>query len=348
MKTMGVKGFRSLISCVEETSLTSLGEGKILLGIDAFNTIYAFLATIRDSSGQPMKSESGRITSPIIGLFNRTTRMLESGIKPIYVFDGTPPIFKQKEIEARKQKKAEQRAKLEAAIDREDFLAAKKHAVASMSIREQIVDDSKKLLDLLGVGVIVAPEEAEAQMAQMAKQGIIDGCASQDYDTLLFGAPSLVRNVSFSPQIRAYSPRRPGPPESIHLNNVLEELNYTQEQLILLGMVIGSDYSKVPGFGPKKGFELVRKYPTPEALFSYLEKEIDINEAFRGNDPFEIFQYFLNPPYNKQIKIKKPKTRYCLVLRFLVDELNFDENRVKGTLSKLKKKQQQKSLDKFF
>ena len=116
---MGVKGLRSLISCVEETTLSSLGDNRTILGIDAFNTIYAFLATIRDQSGQPMKSESGRITSPIIGLFNRTVRMLESGIQPIYVFDGKPPVFKEKEIKERKKKKAEQKVLYEAAIDRE-------------------------------------------------------------------------------------------------------------------------------------------------------------------------------------------------------------------------------------
>ncbi|MFQ5976628.1 MAG: flap structure-specific endonuclease [Candidatus Heimdallarchaeota archaeon] len=345
---MGVKGLRDLISSAEETSLKNLGEKKQIIGIDAFNTIYAFLATIRDPTGQPMRSETGRITSPIIGLFNRTTRMLQSGIEPVFVFDGVPPRFKQKELEERRAKKIEEKAKLQEAVDREDFEAARKHAVASMSLREQIVEDSKQLLKLLGVGIVVAPEEGEAQMAQMALQGQISACASQDYDTLLFGAPRLIRNVSFT-QLRSHSGQRiPNPPEEIWLEQVLSDLDFTREQLILLGMVIGSDYSKVSGYGPKKGLQLVRKHPTADALFSYLEKTADIVESFKGNDPREIFEYFLNPPFDEEASFKMGKANIRGVYKFLVDDLSFDEARVKATLSRLKKMQAQKSLDTFF
>lgn len=345
---MGVKGLRSLISCTEETSLQILGEKKRIVAIDAYNTIYAFLATIRDPTGQPMRSESGRITSPIIGLFNRTTRMLENGIEPIFVFDGIPPRFKQKELEKRRAKKEEEKAKLQEAVDREDYAAARKHAVASMSLREQIIEDSKRLLELLGVGLVLAPEEGEAQMAQMALKGQIYACASQDYDTLLFGAPRLLRNVSFT-QLRSYAGQRiPNPPEEIILEQVLNALGFTREQLILLGMVIGSDYSKVSGYGPKKGFELVRKHPSADLLFSHLERTVDIEESFKGNDPREIFDYFLNPPFNEKSSFELRKVNARGVYKFLVDELSFDEARVKSTLSRLRKKQAQKSLDKFF
>ncbi|MFX0113548.1 MAG: flap structure-specific endonuclease [Candidatus Hodarchaeota archaeon] len=345
---MGVKGLRDLISSAEETSLKILGKERRVIGIDAFNTIYAFLATIRDPTGQPMRSETGRVTSPIIGLFNRTTRMLESGIEPVFVFDGTPPRFKQKELEERRAKKIEAEVKLQEAVDREDYEAARKHAVASMSLREQVIEDSKRLLELLGVGIVIAPEEGEAQMAQMALNGLLYACASQDYDTLLFGAPRLLRNVSFT-QLRTYSGQRiPNPPEEILLDRVLKDLKFTREQLILLGMVIGSDYSKVSGYGPKKGLELVRKFPTADALFSHLEKTVDTEESFKGNDPREIFDYFINPPFDEDVTFKIHKVNARGVYQFLVDDLSFDEARVKTTLSRLKKKQAQKSLDKFF
>jgi flap endonuclease-1 len=274
--------------------------------------------------------------------------MLENGIEPVFVFDGVPPRFKQKELEERRAKKEEEKAKMQEAVDREDYEAVRKHAVASMSLREQIVEDSKRLLELLGVGLVLAPEEGEAQMAQMALKGQIYSCASQDYDTLLFGAPRLLRNVSFT-QLRTYAGQRiPNPPEEIMLERVLNDLDFTREQLILLGMVIGSDYSKVSGYGPKKGLELVRKYPSADALFSYLEKTVNIEESFKGNDPREIFDYFLNPPFDEKSSFEFRQVKARGVQQFLVDELNFDEARVKSTLSRLKKKQAQKSLDKFF
>ncbi|NHI03704.1 Flap structure-specific endonuclease [Candidatus Nitrosotalea sp. TS] len=183
--------------CVrEKTNLESFASK--IVAIDAYNAIYQFLSIIRGPDGLPLTDYSGKITSHITGLFYRNINFLSLGIKPVYVFDGKPPSLKSAEIERRKQIKKEATIKYENAISQGRYEDAKKYAQQTSILRDEMVEDSKRLLSLFGIPSVNAPSEGEATAAHMTMTGQAHVSASQDFDSLLFGAKKLVRNFTNS------------------------------------------------------------------------------------------------------------------------------------------------------
>ncbi|MEM3824316.1 MAG: flap endonuclease-1, partial [Candidatus Bathyarchaeia archaeon] len=238
------------------------------IAIDAYNALYQFLAIIRQPDGTPLKDSSGRITSHLSGLLYRTSNLVELGIKPIYVFDGVPPALKEAEIKRRMKAKEEALVKYEQALREGKIEEARMYAQATSSLKDYMAEDSKRLLDLMGIPWIQAPSEGEAQAAHVVKRGDADYCASQDYDSLLFGAPRLVRNVTISGRRKL-----PGKnvyievePEVIELEQVLKECGITHEQLIDVGILVGTDFNPegIKGLGPKTALKLIKEYGSLE------------------------------------------------------------------------------------
>src|SRR3989344_7621789 len=93
----------------KEISFESLN-GKII-AVDAFNTLYQFLSSIRQYDGSSLQDSKGRITSHLSGLFYRNIALLSDEIKLIYVFDGKPPEQKAGTREKRINTKDSARAK---------------------------------------------------------------------------------------------------------------------------------------------------------------------------------------------------------------------------------------------
>jgi len=325
----------------KEIDLTFLSGKRI--AVDAYNFIHQFLSIIRDKiTGEPLRNSKGRITSHLSGLFYRNINLIEAGIKTVWVFDGKPPKFKRTEIEERKAAKELAIKKWEEALEKGE--EAKKYAQATSSITEEIVEDAKKLLGLMGIPFVQAPSEGEMQAAYMCKKGDVWAAASQDYDSLLAGSSRLVRNISISrrrklPNKEVYVEVSP---ELIELEEVLSKLGITQEQLILVGILVGTDYNPgVKGFGPKKALAFVKENKTLEKIFEKVEWSCNVR-------PEEIFNFFLNPPTtgNYKIEWKEPKTEK--LVEFLVKEHNFSEERVRKFASKLEEsfeKGRQSSLE---
>jgi len=186
------------------------------IAIDAYNALYQFLAIIRQPDGTPLKDHTGRVTSHLSGLFYRTCNLLEMGIKVIYVFDGTPPALKETEIKRRSQVKDEALKKYEEALKMGKIEEARMYAQMTSRLKDYMAEDAKRLLTLMGVPWVQAPSEGEAQAAYMVKKGDADYCASQDYDSLLFGAPHLLRNVTISGR-RKLPRKRVGPKKALKL-----------------------------------------------------------------------------------------------------------------------------------
>ncbi|MDY6764084.1 MAG: flap endonuclease-1, partial [Halobacteria archaeon] len=225
---------------------TSLDEVSGKVGIDAFNAIYGFLANIRQPDGTPLKDSKGRVTSHLSGILYRTANLFEAGIKPCYVFDGEPPDLKSDTIEKREERRTEAQKAYEKAKEEGDKAEMFKRAQQATRIDDAQVESSVKLLDALNVPWVEAPTEGEAQAAYMSKQGDLDYVGSQDYDSLLFGSPELVRNLT----IRGRGGREL-PPEIIYLDETLDKLDITLEQLIEIAILIGTDYNEgVHGVGP--------------------------------------------------------------------------------------------------
>ncbi len=312
-----------------EISLVDLS-GKVI-AIDAFNTLYQFLSIIRQMDGTPLVDSRGDVTSHLSGIIYRVTNLVEQGIKPVFVFDGKPPVLKAETIKARHEIREAARQMYEAA-KASGSAEAYKYAQASTSINAQIIKDSKELLGFMGVPFMVAPSEGEAQASYMVQKGAADYVGSQDYDSLLFGAPRMVRNVTITG--RRKIPRRgvyvDVKPEIIELQEALDALEISREQLIDMGILVGTDFN--PGIykvGPKTALKLVKKHPDMRAIFDELGQTIENYEAIRD--------FFLHPPVTDDYSVRWGNPEPDKIKHFLCDEHDFSPDRVEKVVERLDK-----------
>ncbi len=323
------------------------------IAIDAFNTLYQFLAIIRQQDGTPLKDYQGNITSHLSGLFYRTINFLEGNIHPIYVFDGKPSNLKLEIIRERKERKLEAKAKMEDAQLKGDLVEARKFAQATSKLDEKMIEDSKSLLDFMGVPVVQASSEGEAQIAYMVNKGDVWGSASQDYDTLLFGAKRLLRNFAVTRSRKVGDTSITLDIEWILLPRLLENLDITREQLIEMGILIGTDFFEgVKGIGEKTAYSLIKKHNSIKEIVSKKVKVrgqiIDLNL-----DLIEMVKdLFLNHSIEENYpSLNKGKPKFDKIKDFLINKHNFSESRVKNALERLKKIEsasKQTSLEQFF
>ncbi len=314
------------------------------IGIDAFNFIFQFLSIIRDrETGEPLKNSKGQITSHLSGIFYRTSNILQAGVKPVWVFDGKPPEFKAV-IEQRAKAKKEALRRLEEARRAGDIEEIRIAAQQTAELTDEMLEQAKRLLELMGVPVVQAPSEADAQIAYMAKNKSINFAASQDWDVLLFGSPLLVRNLSISGRRKV--PRKYEyieiKPQLIELKNVLNELGISQEQLILIGILIGTDFNPgIKGFGPKRALELVKEQKTLKNILS----SIDWNLQFEDDkiSAQEILDFFKNPPVEEKFKLKWLQPDSDAILKFMVDEFEFSQERIEKALKALEQTSRKQS-----
>jgi flap endonuclease-1 len=282
----------NLRDLVPKTTVTLESFSGKSIAIDAYNALYQFLAIIRQPDGTPLKDSTGKVTSHLSGLFYRTANLVELGIKAVYVFDGVPPTLKEVEIKRRAKVKEEALVKYEKALAEGKIEEARSYAQATSRLKDYMADDSKKLLTLMGIPWLQAPSEGEAQAAHLAKKGATSFCASQDYDSLLFGAPILVRNVTISG--RRKLPKKDVyidvVPETVELNHVLKELGITHEQLVDIGILVGTDFNPkgVKGMGPKTALKLIKEHGTLENALPH------IKDAEFSVEPQRIRDIFLN------------------------------------------------------
>ena len=318
-----------------------------IVAIDAYNAIYQFLAIIRGPEGLHLTDTQGRVTSHITGLLYRNINFLSLGIKPVYVFDGKPPSLKSAEIEHRKQIKKDATVKYERAVSEGKMEDARKFAQQTTSMKDGMVEDSKHLLDLFGIPYIQAPSEGEATAALLTTSGHADVAASQDFDSILFGARKLVRN--FTNSGRRKLPNRNTyieiEPEIIDYRKNLEALGITREQLIDVGILIGTDFNP-DGFervGPKTAIKMIREY-------GKLEDVTQIQEQLETIDYNAIRKIFLEPEVARVDKIEFGEVKYDDIINYLSNERSFSRDRVNSSLNRLKKSLDKKSqtLEKWF
>jgi flap endonuclease-1 len=305
------------------------------IAIDAYNTLYQFLAIIRQPDGTPLKDSSGKVTSHLSGLLYRTSNLVELGIRPIYVFDGTPPALKSIEIERRVKVKREAQVRYEKAIKEGKIEEARTYAQATSHLRDYMEQDSKRLLAFMGIPWIQAPSEGEAQAAHIVKRGDADYCGSQDYDSLLFGAPRLARNITISGRRRLPSKNVSIEviPEIIELEQVLKSLGITYEQLVDIGILIGTDFNPdgIEGLGPKTALKLIKEHETLEEALPY------VKNANFPVEPARIREIFLKPPVSDNYKIEFRQIDEEGVVKFMVEEKEFSEDRVRKAVEKMQK-----------
>jgi flap endonuclease-1 len=322
------------------------------IAVDAFNTIYQFLSSIRQEDGNPLMDFKGRITAHLSGLFYRNARLLENGIRPVFVFDGEPPEFKKKTQEARREARREAEEKWKTALAEERMEDARKYARASVRLTTEMVNESKQLLTAMGIPIVQAPSEGEAQAARMVADGAVYAAASQDYDALLFGAEVLVRNISITGRRKVPKQDRYVlvEPEEIRLGETLRTLDLSRGQLVMLGLLVGTDFNEgIHGIGPKKGLKIVQEVKTLTDLRTYVKAK---HNAEFMEDIEEIYHFFMSPP-NEKVEVPRQKEPDPeAVKKILVSDHDFDQQRVDNVLAniqkQMKEKGAQRKMDEWF
>jgi len=315
----------------EKTTFDDLKDRVI--AIDAYNVIHQFLAIIRQRDGTPLKDSQGRITSHLSGLLHRTGNMVEARIRPVYIFDGIPHPLKNMTLQKRKERKIKAETEWKEAIEKGDIDRAKSMAQQTSRITDEIANQSKELLDILGIPYIQAPSEGESQASYMVKKGDAYAVGSQDFDCLLVGAPILIRNLTSSnrrklPGKKAYTKVYP---ELIRLEYNLKSLNISQKQLVDMAILIGTDFNQgVKGLGPKKSLNLIKKVGNIENAIAKIGGE----GAPTFDEIKEIRKIFHDPKVVKDYKLKWIKPEYDKVLEILTEEYNFTQNRIEPILNK--------------
>ena len=329
----------------DKTTLESFSNK--IIAIDAYNAIYQFLASIRGPDGLQLSDAEGRITSHLSGLLYRNVNFLSLGIKPVYVFDGKPPSLKTAEIERRKQIKKDATVKYEKAISEGNLEDARKFAQQTTSMKDGMVKESKEFLTHFGIPYIEAPSEGEATAAHLTNTGQAYASASQDYDSILCGAKKLVRN--FTSSGRRKIPNRNTyidvVPEIIETQKTLESIQMSREELIDVGILIGTDFNP-NGFeriGPKTAMKLIKQHKR-------LEDIPQIQEQLNEIEFEQIRKIFLTPEVAKVEEITFNEVNYEGIVNYLVIERSFSEDRLQSTLNRLKKALEKKSqnLDQWF
>ncbi|MDI9644645.1 MAG: flap endonuclease-1 [Candidatus Verstraetearchaeota archaeon] len=325
-------------------------KGRIL-AIDGYNALYQFLAIIRQPDGTPLQDSKGRPTSHLSGVFYRTVNLLEAGIMPVYTFDGKPPELKAHEISKRAELKEKAKEEYKKAVERGDLAGARKHAQAASRLSTEMVEQAKTLLGIMGVPWVQAPSEGEAQAAYMTMKGDAWATASQDYDSLLFGAPRLVRNLTISG--RRKLPNKPVyvniEPELVKLEEVLGDNGLTREMLIDLGILIGTDFNPegFSGIGPKKALKIIKEAGSLEEAFKRgLVKQCE------GVDYGAIKEIFLRPNVRGDYRLSWGEIDREGLIRFLCYEFDFSPERIEAALDRLekgkKRERAQPNLERWF
>ncbi|MEW6036411.1 MAG: flap endonuclease-1 [Candidatus Micrarchaeota archaeon] len=322
-------------------SLQSLS-GRIV-AIDAFNILYQFLSSIRQEDGTPLMDFKGNVTAHLSGLFYRNCKLLESGMRPAYVFDGPAHKLKGRVQGERSALKKRAEEKWKEALEAERFEDAKKFAQATSRLTPEMVKESKRLLDAMGIPWVQAPSDGEAEAAIMVRQGLAHVTASQDYDALMFGSPRLVRNLSITGRRKV--PRQDRyilvEPELIELEETLSALGIGRDGLVFIGILLGTDFNEgVKRVGPKTALKIVKEHKSLDAITAYVKEKYDYEFEV---DAEEVLHLFLDPPYSEPGELKWRAPDADAVMKMLVEEHDFSGERVGHTLEELLKTTKERS-----
>ena len=298
------------------------------VAIDGYNVLYQFLTSIRQTDGNLLSDSEGRVTSHLSGILFRFSNLVENGLRICIVFDGKPPLLKRDVLEERRQRKIKAQIEWEAALEAGDMETARTKAQQTTKLDSKMIEESKKLLDLLGIPWIQAPSEGEAQVAHLLSTGKVDYGASQDFDTVLFGASKVVRNLTLSGRRKLPKQQKwvEGAPEIIEVEKSFEVLGLNREQLVDVAILMGTDFNNgIDGIGPKKGLKLLQECSNAEKALEKIGEKIDNLDEIRSlflDHPVEDFDPEWQTPDGSS------------VISFLCNNYSFNKSRVEKALEK--------------
>ncbi len=314
------------------------------IAVDFSNCAYQFLSSIRQPDGTPLMDSRGQITSHLMGAWTRFSNLLQQQIKLVVVFDGKMPALKHGTNALRIERKEAAKSLYEQAREKDDVEEMAHYAKQFSHLTPEMVDESKKLIHAMGLPMIQAPAEADAQMSWLCKKGDVWATASSDYDSLLHGSPRMITNLTLSQRRRTST----GAvikisPDLIELEGVLSALGITQEQLIIVAILSGTDYNPggIKGIGPKKALKIVKERKDYDVLFEELGADFDWRE---------IMNLFKQMDVAKKYTLQWHEPDADAIREILVEQHNFSEDRVTNILNRLlqaKKSHEQSGLGKW-
>lgn len=321
------------ITVRHETSIPEL-KGKKLV-VDGNNILYQFLSTIRQPDGTPLMDSHGHITSHLNGLFHRTAKLMQYGIKLAFVFDGKPPELKHAESQRRANLKEQAKALYDEAKREGNVDDMKKYGMRTSRLTKEMIAEAVELLDAFGIPVVMAPSEGEAQAAYMVGKGEVYAEISQDYDCLLFGVPRMVQNLTISERKKkkdrlAYETVKP---QLLVLEENLNQVGLTHDQFIVLGILIGTDFNTggIKGIGPKKALDIVKKHGDD---FDSLFNDVKWNDYFSYSWK-DVFRLFREMPVDKDYRLEWKTLDRQKVVDILCIKHDFSRQRVEDILDSL-------------
>lgn len=344
---MGILGLTKLIAdiaphAIKESEIKHYFGRKI--AVDASMCLYQFLIAVR-SEGAQMVSSDGKTTSHLMGMFYRTIRLVENGIKPVYVFDGKPPDLKSGELLKRAERREEAQKALDQAQQVGDLQEIDKMNRRLVKVTKEHAAEAKELLKLMGIPYVDAPCEAEAQCASLVRTGKVYATATEDMDALTFGSSVLVRHMTFSEA-------RKMPIQEFHLDKILEALNLDQKQFIDLCILLGCDYcDSIRGIGPKKAMEYIKEYKSIEKILENIDSKKYPPPAEWNYEAAR--KLFIDPEVleTENIDLKWNDPDEDGLVKYLCGDRQFNEERVRNGAKKLMKARSgttQGRLDGFF
>ncbi len=334
---------------IKEINLEFL-RNKVLV-VDAPMWLYQFLSSIRQRDGALLTDSKGNVTSHLMGLLARISNLTQQNIKLAFVFDGAPPKLKHLTLEKRKKIKIEAEKKFEKAREKEDLEMMKKYAARTSRLTEEMIGEAKKLVEAFGLPVIEAPSEAEAQASLIVKNGDAFAIATNDADALLFEAPRIVRSLNMAGKKKKTNKLSYEiiSPDLISLEENLKHLGISQEQLIALAMLIGTDYNSggIKGIGPKTALKLVKHHGNRlEKLFT--EAKWGENFEFSWQEVFDLIK---NIPVDRSYQLRWKNVDEEKIMKLLVEGHDFSEERVRSQIEGFveeNRRKSQKDLGDFF
>lgn len=279
------------------------------VAIDAYGMFYQFLTMLRDGQGHVLTDDSGNTISHLIGLVSKTQELLDADIYPIYVFDGKPHPLKMGELDRRWAAKDVAAAKLVDARAAGDAAAIRSLSGQTTSVSREMVESATTILEAAGLPYVMAPQDAEAQCAAMVNAGLVHAAASQDYDTLIYGAARVLRNLT--------SQKRDT--EEILLAGLLMETGIQRECLVDLAVLVGNDFHDgIKGVGPKTGLKVLAQYGGMDGFFSacdggHVPKSAAEKRILAARDELEsegvaaVREIFLNPAVDITVDVRPGK-----------------------------------------
>lgn len=350
---MGIKGLNRLVADHVPGAIRS-AELKTFFGrkvaIDASMCLYQYLIAVRQSDGNQLMNEEGQTTSHLSGFFYRTIRMIESGLKPVYVFDGKPPDLKSYELNKRIARKAKAEADIELAKEAGNLEDINKFQRRTVRATREQNEEVRTLLEYMGIPFVIAPCEAEAQCAELAKAGKVYAAASEDMDTLCYNPPYLLRHLT-------YSEARKIPVDEVKTETITDGLELDIASFVDLCILLGCDYCEtIKGIGPVTALKLVKEYKSIEKIIEVFKQDTKKYGKYVIPEDWQFEQarlLFLEPEIIKgsevELKWKQPNVED--LVEFMCVKNGFSEERVRNGAAKLAKSANsgvQGRLDSFF